>query len=168
MLTGRSHYKPKKRAQNMNKILTCLAIALISFPAMADKHGAAGAEVKDALKAFNAAYATNNVDDYFKYYADDAMLYWDGARQDLSAYHEQWVAMIEAGGGVEKNELSDIQVKVLPGGDAVAASYFIDYRLRTPDGEVSEMKAFETDVWLKIGGAWKLVSLNYTEITPAE
>jgi ketosteroid isomerase-like protein len=148
----------------MNKILTCLAISLISFSAMADQHGGAANEVKNAVEAFNGAYATNKVDDYFSYYTDDASLYWEGARQNLSAYHEQWAGMIEAGGGVEKNDLSDIQVKVMPGGNIAIASYFVDYRLRTPDGEVIESKAFESDVWQKVDGAWKLTSLHYTEI----
>ena len=28
------------------------------------------------------------------------------------------------------------------------------------------VKAFETDVWQKIDGAWKVASLHYTEIAP--
>ncbi len=150
----------------MNKILTCLVAALISFSAMADQHSSADAAVRNAVKAFNGAYASNKVEDYFGHYADDASLYWDGARQKVSAYHDEWSALVNSGGAVEKNELSDIQVKVMPGGDVAVASYFIDYRLRTPDGEVTELKAFESDVWQKIDGAWKVVSLHYTEILP--
>lgn len=159
-------FNKKKRVNSMNKILTLLALVLFSFSAMADHHGAAAGEVRDAVNAFNGAYANNKANDYFGYYSDDASLYWDGARQDLSAYREQWASMIDAGGAVEKNDLSDIQVKVMPGGDIVLATYFIDYRLRTPDGEVSELKAFESDVWQKIDGAWKVVSLHYDEIAP--
>jgi len=150
----------------MNKILTCFAAALISFSAVADQHSSVGAEVRDVVKAFNGAYATNDVEGYFSHYTDDAMLYFYGARQKVSAYHEEWAAMVDAGGAVEKNELSDIQVKVMPGGDVATASYFIEYRSRAPDGEVSEAKAFESDVWQKIDGAWKVVSLHYTEIPP--
>lgn len=152
----------------MNKFLTCLAAVLISFSALAEQHSATEAEVRDAVKAFNGAYASNDVEGYFNHYADDAMLYFFGARQDVSVYHEEWAAMVDAGGAVEKNELSDIRVQVLPGGNAAVASYFIDYRLRTPDGEVSGAKAFESDVWQKIDGAWKVVSLHYTEIPPEE
>ena len=158
--------KVKERANSMNKILTCLVAALISFSAMADHHSSADAAVQNTIKAFNGAYASNKAEDYFSHYTDDAMLYWDGARQKVSAYHEGWTELIAAGGAVEKNELSDIQVKVMPGGNAAVASYFIDYRLREPDGEVFTTKAFETDVWQKIDGAWKVVSLHYTEIPP--
>lgn len=148
----------------MKTTLTCLAIALISFPAMAEQHRAAEAEVRAAIEAFNDAYASNSVDKYFNYYASDAMVYFYGARQDLSAYHEDWAEMVAAGGAVEKNELSDLQVRVMPGGDVAVASYFVDYRLREPDGDVSTAKAFESEVWQKVGDDWKIVNLHYSEI----
>lgn len=150
----------------MNKILTILVAALISFSAVADQHSAAEAEVRDAVKAFNSAYGSNKVEDYFGHFVDDASLYWYGARQEVSAYHEQWTELVSTGGAVERNDISDIQVRVIPGGNAAVATYFIDYRLREPDGNVSESRGFETDVWQKIDGAWKVVSVHYTEISP--
>ncbi len=150
----------------MKKTLICLIAALLSFSAVADQHRLVEGAVREAVIAFNGAYARNEVENYFSHYTDDATLYFSGARQKVSAYHDEWAAMIDAGGAVEKNELSDIQVRVLPGGNAAVATYFIDFRLRAPDGEVFEAKAFETDVWQKIDGAWKVVSLHYTEIPP--
>lgn len=148
----------------MKSILTGLVAALIPVAAMAQDHSAAEAEVRSAVGTFNDAYAGNDVDAYFDHYAADAMVYFYGARQDLSVYHEEWAAMVEAGGRVEKNELSDVQVQVMPGGDVAVASYFVDYRLRAPDGNVSVAKAFESDVWQKINGEWKIVNLHYSEI----
>ena len=152
----------------MRNLLTCIVALLIPFAAMAEHHGPLEAEVRDAVKAFNGAYANDEVDTYFSYYADDAMVYFYGARQDLAAYHDEWAAMVEAGGTVEKNELSDIQVQVMPGGEVAVATYFVDYRLRTPDGELSESKAFESEVWRKIDDEWKIVNLHYSEIPEQE
>ena len=152
----------------MYKLLTLIAAALISISAVADQHGAVEAEVRNAVKTFNGDYGSNKVEAYFSHFADDVDLYWFGARQEKSAYHDEWTELVEAGGAVEKNALSDIQVRVLPGGNAAVATYFIDYRLREPDGNVSESKAFETDVWQKIDGAWKVVSVHYTEISADE
>ena len=39
---------------------------------------------------------------------------------------------------------------------------------RSPEGETGVARAFETDVWQRIDGEWKVVSLHYTEITPEE
>ena len=152
----------------MRKMLTFIAALLIPFTVVAEHHGPVAVEVTDAVKAFNSAYASGQVDTYFSYYADDAMVYFYGARQDLGAYHDEWAAMVEAGGAVEKNELSDIRIQVMPGGDIAVASYFVDYRLRTPDGEVSASKAFESEVWRKIDGDWKIVNLHYSEIPEQE
>jgi ketosteroid isomerase-like protein len=148
----------------MKEMLVCLITTLIAFPAMAQQHSPAEAEVRTAIKAFNDAYASNEVDAYFNHYAADAMVYFYGARQDLSAYREEWAEMVEAGGSVEKNELSDLQVQVMPSGDVAVASYFVDYRLREPDGNVSVAKAFESEVWQKIGDDWQIVNLHYSEI----
>ena len=152
----------------MKKMLIFLAATLIAFPAYAQQSGSAASEVRAAVEAFNGAYGGNRVDEYFGFYADNAALYFYGERQSVSAYHEEWAETIAAGGRVEMNQLSDIQLKVLPGGEAVVASYFIDYRMRAPDGSISTAKAFESDVWQKIDGDSKIVSLHYSEISPGE
>ena len=152
----------------MYKILASLLAALISIPAFAEHHDSVEAEIRATAEAFNGAYAANEVDTYFSYYADDAILYFFGAREVVADYHEEWNAMVDAGGGVEKNELSDIKVQIMPGGNVAISSYFIDYQARSPDGETSTAKAYETEVWLKTDDKWKIVSLHYTEILAAE
>ena len=152
----------------MKKVLGGFAIALITLSAMAEHHGSENADLHAAIKAFDDAYATNDVDTYFSFYADDATVYFFGARQDVAAYHEEWIAMMEAGGGVEMNEMSDLQVQVMPCGDIAIATSFVDNRTRTPDGTTSTVRAFETDVWQKIDGNWKIISLHYSEIAPDE
>jgi ketosteroid isomerase-like protein len=152
----------------MKKLLTCLAAVLITIPALAEHHNSTEAEMYAAVKAFNTAYATNDVEGYFNHYADDAMLYFYGARQDVAAYHEEWSAMVKAGGGVEKNEISDVNVQMLQGDTVAVASYFVDNRSRSAEGETSSEKAFEMDVWQKIDGEWKIVSLHYSAIVAEE
>ncbi len=148
----------------MNRILTCMAFCFLSVAAAADDHSTVEAEVRKAVTAFNAAYEENRVDDYFEYYDGDADVFFSGARQDVAAYHSEWKALLAAGAGVEKNELSDLRVRVMPPGDIAVATYFVDYRFRAPDGEVAAAKAFESDVWRKTDGGWKVVNLHYSEI----
>jgi ketosteroid isomerase-like protein len=164
MMNGRSI----NRTRLMKKILIILATAMMAFPVVAQQSGSAASEVRAAVEAFNGAYGGNRVEEYFSYYVDDAALYFYGERQSVSAYHEEWAETIGAGGRVAKNELSDIRVRVLAGGDAAVASYFVEYAMRAPDGTVATARAFESDVWQKIDGEWKIVSLHYSEIAPAE
>ena len=56
-------------------------------------------------------------------------------------------------------------MKKIPGGFAIATS-FVDNRTLEPDGTTSAINAFETDVWQKIDGNWKIISLHYSEFAP--
>ena len=151
----------------MRRIILALAAGLLAVGASADDHKDAKAEVRAALEKFNTAYETNDVETYFAHYADDANVYFYGARQDVGAYHEEWTEMVEAGGGVEKNAISEVMVQVMPGGDIAVTSYFVDYRSRSPEGEISTAKGYESEVWRKQDGKWQIVKLHYSEI-PAE
>ena len=136
--------------------MACLA-------AMAAHHESVDAEIQAAIDGFNEAYATNDAAAYFDYYADGATVFFSGDRQDMAAYEEDWYALIDAGDGVLVNDLSDIVVQVMPGKTVAISTYFVDNRSRF-DGEVVDIRAFETDVWNKIDGEWKVVSLHYTEL----
>ncbi len=96
------------------------------------------------------------------------MVYWYGERQDLDAYYKEWKELIESGGGVETNEVSQEIFQVLPGGKAVVASYFIINVTRYPEGETIAGNFYETEVWQKIDGEWKVINLHYTEIVPVD
>jgi len=152
----------------MKNILYFFAIALLPFSTMAEHHDSAEAEVIAAGEAFNNAYATNDVDTYFDFYTEDAVLFFFGARQPVAAYREEWTASIEAGGGVEKNETSDVQIQMMPSGDVAVVSSFIDNRTRSEDGETSTVTAYETEIWQKIDGKWRVVGLHYSEFEPTE
>lgn len=153
----------------MKRILSCFAIVLMSITAMAQEDTADNADLHAAIKAFDHAYATNDVEGYFSFYADDATVYFGGDdRVDIAAYHEMWTGLMAAGGGVELNEMSDLRVQILPGGAAAIATSFIDNRTRSADGTTTTSRAFETDVWQKIDGNWKIVSLHYSEISEDE
>jgi ketosteroid isomerase-like protein len=153
----------------MRTILSCFVIVLMSFSAMAEHHGAENTDLHAAIKAFDHAYANNDVEKYFSFYADGATAFFgDAARVDIAAYHEMWTGLMEAGGGVELNEMSDLQVQIMPGGDVAIATSFIDNRTRSADGTTSTSRAFETDVWQKIDGKWQIISLHYSGIKAEE
>ena len=150
----------------MKKILGIFLAAMISVPAAADQHDAAEAELRAVVIAFNEAYADNDLELYFSHFAEDADMYWSGARHTTAAYRDDYTATVEAGGAVEKNDVSDLVIRMLPGSEAAIASFFIDYRFRNPGGEITVEQAFETEVWQKIDGAWKLVGMHNNVIPP--
>ena len=118
-------------------------------------------EIEKLEVAFNGAYERNELDDYFSYYADDATMWFESGRVSLADYKKSWYELIQGGGGVEKNALSDIRVQVSPGGDAAVATYVVDVVTRQADGTKTKEQAYETDVWYKRDGKWKIVHLHY-------
>lgn len=157
----------------MRKIISCLVIVLVSFSAVAEHHAEEknkeNAELHAAIKAFDRAYANNDVETYFGLYADNAIVYFgDSERVDMAAYQKMWTELMKAGGGVELNEMSQLKVQLMPGGDTAIATSFVKNRTRAADGTKSTSNAYETDVWHKIDGEWKIISLHYSVIAGEE
>jgi uncharacterized protein (TIGR02246 family) len=136
---------------------------IISSAALGAHHESVEDEIRGLLNKFNTAYATNDADTYFGLYAEDASVFFYGERQDLATYGEYWRATIAAGGGALKNEISDVRIQVMPGDNVAIVTYFVDNESKTTQGEVTSARAFETDVWRRMDGEWKIVSLHYTE-----
>lgn len=118
-------------------------------------------EIEKLVVAFNQAYERNDLEEYFSYYADDVTQWFESGRVDLADYKKSWYELIQGGGGVEKNALSDIRVQVSPGGDAAVATYVLDVVTRQVGGKKTKERAFETDVWYKRDGKWKIAHLHY-------
>lgn len=148
----------------MKRLTMSLCAILLALPAVAAHHESPEAEVRAALESFNTSYATNDVETYFDFYTDDATVFFSGERQDMEAYRELWDDLVESGGGVEVNDISDVVIQVAADGKAAISSYFVDNTTRSPDGETSSSRAYETDVWQKIDGEWKIVNLHFSEL----
>ncbi len=147
-----------------------LASVLLSPFVTADHHAQNEANtLHAAIVAFDRAYATNDVDLYFSLYADDATVYVGGGeRVDMAAYRKMWVELMAAGGGVERKDMSDLKVQVMPGGEVAIVTSFINNRTRAADGSKTMSRAFETDIWQKINDQWKIVSLHYSDATKGD
>lgn len=134
---------------------------LLTGTAFADD--AVVAEIVAAEQDFNNAYASGDYERYFSHYTEDAALFFFGERQTVSDYYESWKATVESGFEYTSYDLSDMRVQVLGDGDTAVATYFVDLSSKTADGETADARAFESDVWQKIDGEWKIVTLHYTE-----
>ncbi len=144
--------------------------ALVSMMVLADAAPADADSIQREIagleKAANDAYAANDLDKYFAYYADDLDAIFYDSRTTLSEYRKSWTASVKAGNPVVSVKLADLKVQVSPGRDVAIASYQIDVRNRHSDGRTTDEHAYETDVWLKRGATWKIVHAQYSIATP--
>jgi ketosteroid isomerase-like protein len=136
-------------------------LSLVFFTGGAVQSQTTAAEIEKLEIAFNQAYERNDLEAYFSYYADDVTQWFESGRTSLADYKKSWYELIQGGGGVEKNVLSDLRVQVSPGGDAAVATYVVDVVTRQVGGKKIKERAFETDVWYKRDGNWKIVHLHY-------
>jgi uncharacterized protein (TIGR02246 family) len=140
-----------------------LTLALL-LPLTAAAEATVEAQVRQAVADFNTSYAANDLDRYFAFYDDTATLIFGQQRSTVADYRASWHELIAGGGGVEKNVVSDVQVRLLSGGEAAAATYRIEVHTRSASGEVTPEQAVETDVWVRQDGAWRILSLHYSPV----
>ena len=130
-------------------------------------HGAATKAEQDirALEQqMNDAYAKNDLQTYFSYYAQDFTQWLPEGRSDLERYKRQWQAYIAAGNSVQAAEVRELLLRVAPGEDAAVASYILYVKTKGADGKITEEESQETDVWFKREGAWKVVALHFATL----
>ena len=147
-------------------VLYCCAllIAGASAAALADTR----ADIDRLEKDFNAAYAANELDKYFGYYSDDAVLWFPEGRTDVASYKKMWTAYIKGGAHLQSAELSDYHVKISPQGDAAVASYLLRVKTLEANKKMTDELFQETDVWLKSAGTWRVAHVHYSNApTPA-
>ena len=126
----------------------------------------AGAAPKDDISQleteFNAAYAANDLDKYFGYYSDDALLWFPEGRTDIPSYKKEWTEFIKSGGRILAGTVSDLHVRFSPQGDTAIASYLLHLKTQETDKKVSDEIFQETDVWFKAVEGWKIAHVHYS------
>lgn len=143
--------------------LTCLPLfSMLSHASEPVQAPHAAAEVHAQVIAFNRAYESNELDNYFSYYCENATMWVNTDFLHIADYRKDWYALIGDGGAVLKNTVSDIRVQASSGGDAVVASYRLDIETRQPSGLITRDQAQETDTWFRRNGKWCVAHLHYS------
>ena len=142
-----------------SQLALCVFIALINASASA---ATPADEIRQLEAKINAAYAKNDLPTYFSYYADDFRGLFPDGPTTLADYRKDWTASVNAGNVLVDFNYSDMQVQVSPGADAAVASYRATARVRYVGKEPVDEKYFETDVFFKRAGVWKLVEVHYS------
>jgi ketosteroid isomerase-like protein len=136
--------------------------ALLAFSICAPGFAAPSADIRRLEVEFNAAYGANELDKYFGFYADDAILWFPEGRTDVPAYRKEWTEYIKSGAALEQAKFSDLHIRVSPLGDTAIASYLLHVTTRAADKSVTDEDFQETDVWFKTPKGWKVTHVHYS------
>lgn len=142
--------------------LTLFVLALPSFSLAQAAGSPAEQEVRAFILQYNAAYARNDLDTYFKSFAEDLTQWFPSGRVDLPAYQASWRKYIADGNRLEGAEVRDLRIQLSPSGDAAVATYILRVTTRPAKGVVTTEDNQETDVLFKRNGGWTIVHVNYT------
>lgn len=145
-----------------------LFMVFLCFGAPAPSVAAPQAEIRQLEQQFNAAYAANDLDKYFGYYADDALLWFPEGRTDVTSYKKEWSEFIKSGAGIKAGTLSSLHIKFSPQGDTAIASYVLHLTQQEADKKVHTEDFQETDVWFKTDGGWKIAHVHYSAAPAAK
>ena len=149
------------------KSSTLYSVALLLFGWSALANAGPKADISQLETEFNAAYGANDLDKYFSYYSNDAILWFPEGRTDIPSYKKEWTDFIKSGGKILACTLSDMHIRFSPQGDAAIASYLLHLKTREASQKVIDEVYQETDVWFKgAGGGWKIAHVHYSP-TPA-
>jgi ketosteroid isomerase-like protein len=118
-------------------------------------------EITRLEKTWNDAYGANDLPKYFGYYAENPILVFYNKRSTLAEYRKMWAEATKTE-PVESAKISDLEIQTDPAGDTAVASYELDVRTRHPDGKTTLERAFETDVWFKQKGGWRVAVVHYS------
>ena len=118
-------------------------------------------EIRGLEQKMNEAYAKNDLQGYFSYYAPDFTQWLPDGRSDLDRYKRESQAYVSGGNSIQAAEVREMVLRVGPSEDAAVASYVLHVKSKGSDGTITEQDSQETDVWFKRGGAWKVVALHY-------
>jgi len=136
-------------------------ITMVSFcaPSMATTPAD---EIRQIETKINEAYAKNDLPTYFSYYADDFRGIFPDGFTTLDAYRKEWTNSVKAGNIVLKFTYTDMQIQVSPANDAAVATYKATANMRYAGKEPVDEHYFETDVFFRRAGVWKLVEVHYS------
>jgi ketosteroid isomerase-like protein len=153
------------------RICALLAVALVgSGFARADTpaQDKAKQEVDRYVHEIVAAYATTDMDKYFSYYADNMLICCSrGEPWSKQAYSDLWRPLVAKGGGVEKAEVTNLEIRVSPNADAAVAFYQMPCVRRNPAaGQDPNITYNMTEVWMKHAGKWQVASLTFSVAGP--
>jgi ketosteroid isomerase-like protein len=113
------------------------------------------------------AYRESDLETYWSFYADDLTQIWNTGYVSLEQYKRDWTALVAGGGGVVDTRSEDVRVHISPTGDSAVVTYFTVARYRGANGNESESRFYETDVWFRRDGRWQIVHYHFSSAADA-
>ena len=145
--------------------LACGIAMPTSAPLFAQQQSTAEQAVVDGVRRLVEAYGANDLDTYFTIYAEDMTVLRSTGRWTHPGYYESWKRTVDRGGGNRTARFDDLEVQVLPGGEAAVATFRMPVESRFPEGTPArdpQIIYYMTTVWARRNDNWNVVHVHWS------
>ena len=128
-------------------------------------HEAVISEIRELHRRRGEIWLERQPKRYLEFYWDDAVLFIFDHRMTIGDMRGWLVPLIAAGGGPLTLDLPAADdIIVSESGDAATTNFRWKTRSRNDEGVVFDRINFETDIWYRRSGVWKVICLHLTNL----
>jgi ketosteroid isomerase-like protein len=122
-------------------------------------------EIRELHRARGDAWVRREVEAYLSHYWDEAVIFAVDSRAGVDDLRRSLHSVIAAGGGPLTINLPDADdIVISAGGDAATTIYEWRSCYRMLDGISYDRLSYETNVWYRRDGIWKIIRMHLTRL----
>jgi ketosteroid isomerase-like protein len=121
-------------------------------------------ELQAIIRKLPAIYRSGDIDSYLEHYAPDISAYYSGTAMTAIEAHQFIKSLFEGGGKTVKFEMTSPLVQFDESTEAAIVSYRWREHFRFNDGHETDTEYYESDVWYRRDGKWKIVNVHQSTI----
>jgi ketosteroid isomerase-like protein len=121
-------------------------------------------ELRSIMWRLPEIYRAGDVQGYLAHYADDLSANYSGVVANSDEARKFIISLFEGDGKTLKFEMGDPKIQFGESTDAAVVSYPWREHFQHPDGHQTDTEYYETDVWLRRNGEWKIANVHQSTV----
>lgn len=122
------------------------------------------AELRDIMRQLPNLYRAGDLEGYMHFYAPDITANYSGLFTDFAGACKFMRSLFAGGGKTLKFEMGDPKFQFSESTDAAVVSYPWREHFLFNDGHQTDVEYYETDVWLRRNGEWKIANVHQSTV----
>ena len=121
-------------------------------------------ELRGIMRRLPEIYRSGDVQGYLAHYAPDMSAFYSGTLLGSEGARKFLTSLFAGGGKTLDFQMGDLKMQFSEGGDAAIVSYPWRERFLFEDGHETDTDYYETDVWLRRNGEWKIANVHQSTL----
>lgn len=117
-------------------------------------------ELRNTLRRLPDIYRAGDISAYLAHYAPDISAYFSGILMSSEEARKFITSLFEGNGKTLDFQMGDPQVQFSESEEAAIVRYPWREHFRYGDGRETDTEYYETDVWFRRNGEWKIVNIH--------